>query len=78
MTDTIKDFRALIHRWPTKADFGREIAGDAAHGKIFYRRNRVPRRHWEQLMLGAHKMGLGNVDQEFLERLYEAGRGEGR
>lgn len=78
MTEQINDFRALIHRWPTKADFGRDVAGDAAHGKIFYRRNRVPRRHWATLMKGAFKVGLANVNEEFLERLYEAGRGVGR
>lgn len=79
MTDGIHDFQQLMDRWPTKAAFGRDIGLDDPHAaRIFHRRNRVPRAHWAALIKSAHQMGMDFVDQDFLDRLYDAGRKQGR
>jgi hypothetical protein len=77
MQDDLHDFRGLIDRWPSMGQFGREVAGDKSTGRIFHRRNRVPRSHWPALTTAAAARGL-QLDTEILERLYEAGRKQGR
>lgn len=72
------DFRGLIDRWPSMGAFGREISGDKARGRIFYRRNRVPERLWPLLMELAPKHGLDGLTLEYLAALYQAGKGQGR
>lgn len=78
MQDQIPDFQALIALWPSMRVFGREVCGDTEQGRIFFRRNRVPRKLHPALIRAAIARGLQGVDQPFLDRLYDAGRKQGR
>lgn len=78
MPDEIQDFRQLIARWPSLGQFGRDVAGDKDQGRIFYRRNRVPRKLHQQVVTAAAARGLDGITTEFLAALYDKGRGQGR
>lgn len=78
MQDEIQTFRQLIECWPSKGQFGRDVAGDKDQGRIFYRRNRVPRSLHQAVVDAAAARGLEDVTMERLAALYERGRGEGR
>jgi len=78
MQDEITDFRGLISKWPTLRAFGQAVTGDPETGRIFHRRNRVPRSRWPSVIKAAREAGVDGVTTEFLERLYAAGRGVGR
>lgn len=71
------DFQGLIDLWPTQRAFGREVAGDPERGRVFHRRNRVPKRLWPTLIQTAGAHGIQGVTLEYLRRLYDAGRYEG-
>jgi hypothetical protein len=81
----VKDFQGLIDLWPSARAFARDVAGEEHQelGRIWRRRNRVPREHWPRLLplvvdLAPDAFNDGESEKEFLERLYRAGRGEGR
>ena len=78
MQDLPTTFRGLIDCWPSGKAFGRQICGNADRGRIFYRRNRVPKQLWPSVIKHAPEHGLVGVDNAYLATLYEAGRGEGR
>ena len=78
MADAIQDFRELISLWPSMGQFGREVAGDKERGRIFYRRNRVPRELHAKVVEAAQARGFDGITSEFLDRLYSAGRKQGR
>lgn len=78
MQDLPTDFQGLIGRWPSMGEFGRQLVGDKSKGRIFHRRNRVPKEHWPKLMQLAAALGLAGVDRDYLDRLYAAGRKQGR
>lgn len=78
MQDLPQDFRGLMARWPSMRRFAAAIGADPEQGRIFHRRNRVPRKFWPVLQIAADAMGLRGVDRAYLVRLYEAGRGQGR
>jgi len=71
-------FQGLIGLWPSTRAFGRELVGDPERGRIFHRRNRVPKRYWSTMEQIASKRGLVGVDFEYLARLYKAGKNHGR
>jgi hypothetical protein len=75
---TPEDFRGLIDLWPSMGQFGREVAGDKERGRIFWRRNRVPKDLWPALIRAAASRGMVHVTEEFLASLYDAGRKQGR
>lgn len=78
MQDLPNDFQGLIGLWPSMGAFGRDLAGDKACGRIFHRRNRIPRKLWPKLLQLAQARGLAGVTPDYLERLYIAGRRQGR
>lgn len=75
--DLPTSFQGLIDLWPTQRAFGREVSGDSERGRVFYRRNRVPKRLWSLLVDRATARGIKGVTIAYLRTLYDAGRGEG-
>ena len=73
----VETFRDLMDRWPSARAFAREIAGADLQdqGKIWKRRNRVPKHYWSQLRASALRRGLGELTDETLERLWALGGG---
>lgn len=76
----IADFRQLIALWPSARAFARDIASEAQQeqGRIWNRRNRVPKEYWPRLITAATKLGVRRLTMEHLDRLHKAGKGEGR
>ncbi len=75
----VTDFRGLIALFPSARAFGREVAGASNQelGRVWKRRNRVPRDLHEKVVAAAAARGLA-VDMDFLARLYQAGHKQGR
>lgn len=76
----VEDFRGLIGLWPSARAFAREVAGEDSQeqGRVWARRNRVPRCYFPMITVMALRRKIKGCTTEFLERLYEAGRGQGR
>lgn len=76
----VPDFTALIDLWPSARAFGREVAGEKhqEQGRIWRRRNRVPKDLHPAVVAAAKGRGIEGVTLELLARLYAAGRGQGR
>lgn len=80
MQDEFTDFRAVMARWPSARAFARDVAGASSQelGRIWHRRNRVPRALWPAVLEAAARRQVGGLSTELLARLYKAGRGQGR
>lgn len=78
MQDLPADFRGLIEHWPSMRAFAREAGGEPEQGRIWARRNRVPKKHHRGVVAAAQARGLQGVTTEYLARLYAAGQGQGR
>lgn len=79
MQDAPTDFQALIDLWPSTAAFARAVAGEehADKGKIWRRRNRVPREYHPRLVEICPAMGIPGVTLDSLAAMRKSGRGMG-
>lgn len=77
MQSQISDFRGLMGLWPTLDVFGNEVTGEPRPnvtnpGRIWSRRNRVPRAYWPRLITLAQSKGVSLNDQQ-LEAFWAQG-----
>lgn len=71
------DFRAIIDAWPSAAQFGRDLSDDGHNGRIWRRRNRVPRQYHKLLAQLATARGIAGCSEDHLADLLKVGRGVG-
>lgn len=83
MEKTISDFKGLIDLWATPAEFARAVLDNADYsnlnpGRIWYRRNRVPKVHFPQVLKACKTRNLEGVDEEALNLLWARGAKQGK
>ncbi|MGA0595641.1 hypothetical protein [Enterovirga sp. CN4-39] len=63
----------LIQLFGTAEKFGAAIGLKTySHGRIMKMRNSVPRRHWDNVVLAASRLGIEGINHRVLERIHEA------
>jgi hypothetical protein len=67
-----QNIKELIGKWPNADafadDLGLKWAG--GHARLMKMRNRIPRVYWPEVVAGAAKRGIPNIDQGLIERLH--------
>lgn len=73
----VDDFRAIIALWRSARSFARDIGGPsmAEQGRIWRRRNRVPRHYWPRLLERLAERGRPDITEDMLETLWARGGG---
>lgn len=75
-TDDIQTVQDLIERWESKAAFARDIGAPEAHGRVIYRRNRIPADYHPAVIEAAANVGI-ELTSERLAELCKAGFKQG-
>lgn len=73
----VRDFRAVIALWRSARAFAIDIAGPSMseQGKIWRRRNRVPRHYWPRLLERLAERGHPEITEDMLESFWASGGG---
>lgn len=73
----VADFRALIDNFTTAAEFARQCGAKPDAGRVWYRRNRIPKAYRAAVIDQASTVGISISESDF-DVLRERGAGVGK
>ena len=60
----------IIAKWPSVADFARDLGLNYQTARFMKRRDSIPPRYWRKVVLAAKGRGIKGVSVESLEKTY--------
>lgn len=67
-----KTVAALMDRWPTTAEFARDIGIKPTHAQTIRVRGRLPVEYWQRVIDAAAERGIRGVTAAFLLEIHKA------
>lgn len=71
--ETYRTVRDVIEAWPSAEHFSSDLGLKyPSHGRVMKIRNRIPRAHWDAVVLSASKRGIDGITHRLLENLHNS------